>query len=409
MMHGPAGSRPQIVNSIYAWRRLGVTLIFAALGSVGLWSYVISLPAVQAELGLTRADAAMPYTIAMVGFAAGNVYLGRLADRLGVMAPMALGTACIAIGFAAAGLSPNLIALCAAYAVIGFGSGTSFTPLISDISHWFLHRRGIAVAIAASGNYFSGTVWPPVIQHFISSVGWRQTHIGIGIFCIVAMLPLILLFRQRTAMLDSPDGGTVFRAPNLSVSQNTLFLLLCIAGVGCCVAMAMPQVHIVAYCGDLGYGVARGAEMLSIMLGFGIFSRIAFGFIADKFGGVVTMLIGSSMQAVALFLYIFFDGLSSLYLISALFGLFQGGIVPSYAIIVREYFPPTQAGTRLGIIIMATVLGMALGGWMSGWIFDLTGSYRAAFLNGVAWNLLNLSIAIWLLRAGRGGSRPAIA
>ncbi len=409
MMHGPAGSRPQIVDSIHAWRRLGVMLIFAALGSVGLWSYVISLPSVQAEFGLTRADAAMPYTIAMVGFAAGNVYLGRLADRLGVMAPMALGTACIAIGFAAAALSPNLFWLCVAYAVIGFGSGTTFTPLVSDISHWFLHRRGIAVAIAASGNYFSGTIWPPVIQHFISSVGWRETHIGVGIFCIFAMLPLILLLRQRTVMLDAPGGSTIFRAPNLSVSQNTLFLLLCIAGLGCCVAMAMPQVHIVAYCGDLGYGVARGAEMLSIMLGFGICSRIAFGFVADKVGGVVTMLIGSSMQALALFLYIFFDGLSSLYLISALFGLFQGGIVPSYAMIVREYFPPAQAGTRLGIIIMSTVLGMAIGGWMSGWIFDLTGSYRAAFLNGLAWNLLNLSIAIWLLRAGRGGAQPVIA
>jgi MFS family permease len=184
-------------------------------------------------------------------------------------------------------------------------------------------------------------------------------------------------------------------------SPLTLQILLCIAGVACCAAMAMPQVHIVAYCGDLGYGVARGAEMLSMMLGFGIISRVASGFIADRIGGVRTLLLGSVLQGVALFLYLWFDGLVSLYVISALFGLFQGGIVPSYAIIVREYFSPREAGTRLGLILMATLLGMALGGWMSGLIFDLTGSYRAAFLNGLGWNLVNVSIMIWLLQRSR--------
>src|SRR3974390_2269752 len=169
--------------------------------------------------------------------------------------------------------------------------------------------------------------------------------------------------------------------------------------------MSMPQVHIVAYCGDLGYGPARGAEMLSLMLGFGIVSRLATGLIADHVGGVATLLIGSTLQGVALMLYLLFDGLASLYVISALFGLFQGGIVPSYAIIVREYFAPREAGTRIGLVIMATVLGMALGGWLSGYIFDLTGSYEAAFLNGLAWNLLNVSIVTWLLLRTRSGTR----
>ena len=179
-------------------------------------------------------------------------------------------------------------------------------------------------------------------------------------------------------------------------------VLLCVAGIACCVAMSMPQVHIVAYCGDLGYGPARGAEMLSMMLGFGLISRIAGGFIADRIGGVATLLISSVLQGVALFLYLLFDGLVSLYVISALFGLFQGGIVPMYAIIVREYFAPQEAGTRLGVVLMATLVGMALGGWMSGVIFDLTGSYQAAFLNGLGWNLVNVSIMLWLLlRAGR--------
>ena len=162
--------------------------------------------------------------------------------------------------------------------------------------------------------------------------------------------------------------------------------------------MSMPQVHIVAYCGDLGYAAARGAEMLSVMLGFGIISRLASGWICDRIGGLRTLLLGSALQGVALLLFLPFDSLASLYVVSAMFGLFQGGIVPSYAIIVREYFPPSQAGAKVGLVIMCTLLGMALGGWLSGVIFDLTGSYRAAFLNGIGWNLLNLTIALWLLR-----------
>jgi MFS family permease len=198
-------------------------------------------------------------------------------------------------------------------------------------------------------------------------------------------------------------------ARDLGLTPNQLQALICIAGVACCVAMSMPQVHIVAYCGDLGYGVARGAEMLSVMLAFGIVSRVASGFVADKLGGVATLLIGSALQSVALFLYLWFDGLASLYVISALFGLFQGGIVPSYAIIVREYFPPREAGTRVGLAIMATLFGMAFGGWMSGYIFDLTGSYRMAFLHGIAWNLLNVAIAAWLLMRPKGRVLAAAA
>jgi MFS family permease len=187
-----------------------------------------------------------------------------------------------------------------------------------------------------------------------------------------------------------------------------LQLLLVIAAVSCCVAMAMPQVHLVAYCSDLGYGAARGAEMLSLLLACGIISRLTFGWISDHIGGLRTLLLGSGLQAFALCLYLFSDGLISLYLISALFGLFQGGIVPSYAIIVREFFSPKEAGSRVGMVIMATLFGMAFGGWMSGMIFDLTGSYQTAFVHGIAWNLLNLSIAGWLLRLAMKQRRAAI-
>jgi MFS family permease len=335
--------------------------------------------------------------------------MGRLADRFGVAVPLGLGALMMSAGYVATGWASTLWQVALAHGLlIGLGCSASFGPLMADISHWFVRRRGIAVALAAVGNYLAGTFWPPVVQHFITTSGWRATHIGIGLFCVVTMLPLVLAMRGRIEDNHSDpasDSSVAQRQAEIPFSPATLQVLLCIAGVACCVAMAMPQVHIVAYCGDLGYGVARGAEMLSLMLASGVISRIASGFIADRVGGVRTLLLGSVLQGTALFLYLWFDGLVSLYVISALFGLFQGGIVPSYAIIVREYFPPREAGTRLGLVLMATLLGMALGGWMSGLIFDFTGSYRAAFLNGLAWNLVNVSIMIWLMQ--RSGRRPA--
>jgi MFS family permease len=317
--------------------------------------------------------------------------------------PVVLGTVLLGVGYLLSGIAGNLWQFALAQGLIGVGSSGTFGPLMTDISHWFVRRRGIAVAIASSGNYLSGALWPPLIQYFISTEGWRATQIGIGVICIITMLPLVLGLRRRAPSHHATAAGITAtgRLAALGVSSNTLMVLLCIAGVACCVAMSMPQVHIVAYCGDLGYGPARGAEMLSAMLAFGLISRVSSGFIADRIGGVATLLLSSVLQGVALFLYLLFDGLVSLYVISALFGLFQGGIVPMYAIIVREYFPPQEAGTRLGLVLMATLAGMALGGWMSGLVFDLTGSYAAAFLNGLAWNLVNVAIAVWLLMRPR--------
>jgi MFS family permease len=329
--------------------------------------------------------------------------MGRVADRYGITTTIAIGAVSIGIGYIGAGVAPTLLVYAISHVFIGLGTAAGFGPLVADVSHWFVRRRGIAVGICAAGNYFAGTLWPPVVQYLIENQGWRFMHIGIGIFCTATMLPLLLLLRARPAAAHASASTAHHAAASaMGLSPNALHALLAIAGVACCVAMSMPQVHLVAYCGDLGYGVARGAEMLSIMMAFGIVSRIGSGIIADRVGGVRTLLLGSFLQGVALVLYGLFDGLTSLYVISALFGLFQGGIVPSYAIIVREYFPPQEAGTRLGIILMATLFGMAFGGWMSGYIFDLTGSYRAAFFHGVAWNLLNVAIAVWLIaRPGR--------
>jgi MFS family permease len=399
-------------ESPYAWARLVASLSLMTLGGAGMYSVSVVLPVVQAEFAATRSEASLPYTLTMIGFGFGGILMGRLADRLGVMVPVLIGAVALGLGFIAAGSAQSLLHFAIAQGVlIGFlGSAATFVPLVADASHWFTRRRGIAVAICASGNYLAGAIWPPVLQHFFDHVGWRQTYIGVGVFCFASMLPLALALRRRPPAIVAaesaarPASGS---AQPLGFSPGALQTILCVAGLACCVAMSMPQVHIVAYCGDLGFGAARGAQMLSLMLACGIVSRLASGWICDRIGGLRTLLLGSILQGVALALFLFFDGLTSLYVISALFGLFQGGIVPSYAIIVREYFTPREAGARVGLILMMTLFGMALGGWMSGAVFDLTGSYRAAFVNGLAWNLLNVSIAVGLLH--RSKQRHAFA
>jgi MFS family permease len=393
------------IDTPYAWVRLAASVALATAGGVGMWSMPVVLPAVQTEFGVLRADASLPFTLTMLGFACGGVAMGRLQDRFGILAPALLGTGALSLGFFAASISPSLWTFALAYLVIGIGGSATFGPLMTDVSFWFTAHRGIAVAIAAAGNYVAGTIWPPVIQHAVAATGWRPTHWAISIACPAIMLPL-LAFLRRPAPRSAP-AQTAARNRVLDLPPGALQVLLCIAGFACCVAMAMPQVHLVAYCGDLGYGVARGAEMLSLMLGFGIVSRIGSGFIADRIGSLATLLLGSTAQGLALLLYVMFDGLTSLYAISALFGLFQGGIVPSYAFIVREYFPPREVGTRLGVVLMMTLFGMAAGGWMSGAVFDYFGSYQAAFLNGLAWNLLNLLIAARLVIQGRAHPAPA--
>ena len=386
-------------ESSYAWFRLLAAVLIGTVGSVGIWSVVVALPAVQAEFNVARADASLPYTLAMLGFGLGAVVIGRLVDRFGIVLPVIGASLMLGLAFIASGLAPNLLLFAIANFLIGVGSSATFAPLIADISHWFNRRRGIAVAICASGNYVGGAVWPPIVNWLIETNGWRTNQIVIGIVCVVFMLPLAMALRRRLShhQAQSMDAAAANANASLGLHPYALFALLCLAGISCCVAMSMPQVHIVAYCSDLGYGVARGADMLSLMLGFGIISRIASGFVADRIGGLATLLIGSILQGLALFLYLLFDGLTPLYVISALFGLFQGGIVPMYAIIVREYFPMRLAGTLVGLVIMSTILGMALGGWMSGAIFDYTGSYWQAFANGLAWNVLNGTIAVFLL------------
>ena len=390
-------------ESPYACLRLAAALALMTIGGVGMYSMAVALAPVQAEFSADRGGASLAYTLTMIGFGLGGILMGRLSDRFGVFVPILIGGASLGVGFVAAGLAPGLLPFTLVHGLlIGLlGCSATFAPLVADTALWFDRHRGIAVAICASGNYLAGTVWPPILQYFFERAGWRATYVGVGIFCAVSITGLAFLLRRRPPALEASSTqrktGRASAMP-LGLSPNALMVLLSVAGVGCCVAMSMPQVHIVAYCTDLGYGAARGAQMLSLMLGFGIVSRLLSGWISDRIGGLRTLLLGSALQGVALVMFLPFDGMVSLYVVSAMFGLFQGGIVPAYALIIREYFSAAEAGTRTGIVLMATLFGMALGGWVSGAIFDLTGSYRAAFVNGIAFNLLNLSITVWLLR-----------
>lgn len=405
-------SGAELIDGRYAWMRLGISLALGTLGSVGFWGVIVILPAVQTEFGVDRADASIPYTLTMIGFAAGNVLIGRYVDRLGIVMPIIVAALGLGLGFIGAAYAGSIwmFALFQGI-VIGIGTAATFGPLIADVSHWFRRRRGLAVATAASGNYVGGAIWPLVMQALMEGYGWRTTYIVVGMVCMVGMVPLALLLRrpppkedpEATAAALARDGRKALSSgpKAIDLSPRALMILLSIAGIACCVAMSMPQVHIVAYCGDLGYGVARGAEMLALMLAGGAVSRIASGFLADYIGGVRTLLLGSVLQALALLFYLPFDGLASLYVISLFFGLAQGGIVPSYAIIVREYLPARIAAERVGILIMMTLVGMAFGGWVSGWIFDVTGSYQMAFLNGIIWNVLNIAIMCLILLRSR--------
>ena len=410
-----APTNPSQPDSRHAWWRLFATLLLMTIGSAGMYVVSVMLPAVQAEFGISRAEASLPYTLLMIGFGLGCVLMGKLADRFGIVPVILTGAVSLGLGFAASGWVGSITSYALVQGVLVglFGSSTTFVPLIADTTLWFAKRRGIAVAVCASGNYLAGAVWPPVVQHFVERVGWRHTYIGLGVFTVVSMALLAGAMRAKSPAATQAAvkaGGPVPSNRPFGLSLGQAQGLLCVAGTACCVAMAMPQVHIVAYCGDLGFGAARGAEMLSLMLACGIASRLISGAICDRIGGVRTLLLGSFLQGLALLLFIPFNSLMSLYVVSAMFGLFQGGIVPSYAIIVREHFPPAEAGARVGTVIMCTLFGMALGGWMSGKVFDLTGSYHAAFVNGALWNALNLSIALFLLwrvrRVGGGPPQP---
>lgn len=392
-----------VLDSRYSWGRLGLSLLIGLIGNVGMWIVIMVMPAIQAEFGLDRAQASYPYVWTMVGFAAGNFLIGVMVDRFGVVRVLSGMSLVMAAGFALAAISPGIGVVSLLHVLVGLGTAASFGPLIADVSLWFQRRRGIAIAVIASANYLSGAIWPLLLSGHLANEGWRGVYLLLALIIAVTVPPLTLMLRRRLPLSEMPDAVAQGAAAGGigGLSPRQIALILGLAGVACCVAMSMPQVHIVALCVDLGFGPAVGAEMLSLMLLGGVVSRLISGLLADVLGGVLTLLIGSTLQMLALFLYLPFDGLVSLYVVSTIFGLAQGGIVPSYAVIVRELMPAREAGRWVGFVMMSTIVGMALGGWVSGLIYDLSGSYQLAFWNGIVWNLGNIGIITYIFLSAR--------
>ena len=407
-----ASSEP---DGAYAWMRLWAALALMTLGGFGMFACTVALLPVATEFGLSRGEASLPYTLFTIGFGAGGIAYGWATARFGTARTIFIASLIYGAGFIMASMAGSFWVYALAFGLpIGLlGAAATFSPLVADASLWFEKRRGFAIGIVISGNYVAGAIWPPIVQALIDAVGWRDALFLIGCFCLTAMPPLTLMLRRPALALSIESQARTVPAPKrpFGLHRETVQGALCCAGVACCVAMAMPQVHIVAYCSDLGLGAVHGANMLALMMAAGVASRLLSGWISDKIGGFRTLILGSFLQMLALMLFLPFDDLYPLYVVSFLFGLSQGGIVPSYAMIVRGAFPAKDAGWRIGTVMSFTLFGMAFGGWLSGAIHDWTGSYEAAVLNGIGWNVLNLAIAVWLfLRAKRYlGAPPAAA
>ena len=392
-------STSSVHDSPYSWFRLCITLIIAVFANAGMWAVITIMPALEINFETTRSVSSLPFTVTMIGFAVGNLIIGHIIDRFGAIIAVIAGATASASAYFLASQTQDFYLLTTFHLLLGFGTAAGFGPLISDISHWFLKHRGVSVALIASGNYLAGGLWPLFLSDILFKQGWRDAYQLLAILTLIVVIPLAMLLGRRlpdTAVQQASARASV-NSEKINVSTRSFLFFLGLAGISCCVAMSMPQVHIVSYCVGLGYGPTVGVQMLSVMLLGGVASRIFSGLIADKIGGIKTVLLGAFLQCLALVMYLPFDGMISLYVVSMIFGLSQGGIVPGYAVIVREYLPPREAGQQVGFVIMMTILGMALGGWMSGWIYDLTESYQAAFLNGIAWNMLTLLIMAWLL------------
>lgn len=402
--------------SYYPAVRAAAAFLIMVVGTAGMFAGTVALKPMQEAFDVSRGAATLPYMGFMVGFGLGSFWMGRFADRLGAMRVAFAGGLTIGLGFWIAGHAVELWQAVVAHGLlIGLmGASTTMGPMVADVSLWFERRRGLAVGMVISGAYVSGMVWPPTLEALAHAYGWRDMYLALGALTLVT-LPLLALVLHRPAprtVLTGPLKAAGSARP-LGMRAPALQALLCCAGLGCCIAMAAPQVHAVAMADDIGLRPADGALMLSLMYGFGIVSRLASGWISDRIGGLRILALGSAGQTVALLLFLPADGRIALLVVAALFGLSQGGIVPSYAIIVREYFPARQAGGRIGLTLLFTMLGMAVGAWLAGAIHDLTGSYRVAFLGAVAVNIAHLAIAAFLLRRAAamrraGGAAPAL-
>ena len=388
-------------DSQQAWFRLAIIFTMSVIGTAGMWSVVIILPNIQSEFALDRAASTYPYVATMFGYGIGNVIIGRMLDRIGIKKPIIFALSLLVASYILSIFVRDVFFLSIIQFFLGFSAAAFFGPMMADISNYFYRRKGLAVSLVASGQHLCGAIWPFLIKDFLLDGDWRNAHLFIAIVCSILIPILFYLLGNKKPKIDlnqnlSSRKEDINSKVKLSISNKRVQVLLMFAGVFCCVAMAVPQVHIVPLCIDNGYGLAVGTEILSFMLFAAVASRVIFGFLSDKIGPIQTLLLGSSLQAISLTMFLPFNSQLSLYIVAIFFGLSQGGIVPIYAVIISKFLPSNEVAERVGLLIFATIVGMSLGGWLSGEIYDFTKSYKLAFINGIFWNLINLCIMVYL-------------
>ena len=388
-------------DSKEAWLRLIIIFTMSVIGTAGMWSVVIIMPSIQNEFSLDRAASTYPYVATMFGYGIGNIIIGRLLDRIGIRKPIIFALILLVASYLLSVLATNVFWLSIIQFFLGFSAAAFFGPMMADISKYFYTRKGLAVSLVASGQHLCGAIWPFLIKDYLVEGEWKNAHFFIAFVCSTC-IPILVFFLsdKKVKSRDIPKNfekqDNVNTSVKLSISNKQIQILLMFAGVFCCVAMSVPQVHIVPLCIDFGYGLAVGTEILSFMLFAAVTSRILFGFLSDRIGPIQTLILGSSLQAISLSMFLPFNSQLSLYIIAVFFGLSQGGIVPIYAVIISKFLPANEVAERVGFLIFATIIGMSLGGWVSGEIFDYTNSYKLAFLNGIFWNIINVSIMVYL-------------
>jgi len=407
-----APAPPPLIDSRRAWLVAIASFVVLTVAGGSHYVAVVALKPIAADFGWPRAVPALCYSLAMLGMGVGGIVMGRWSDRAGVALPVACGIAMIALGAWLSSVSGGALGLLLAHGLfIGLlGNAALFAPLLANTARWFRRRRGIAVAVVASGQTLGGAFWPPVFSHLIAAHGWRRTYFLFALAVVVLAVPWTLALRRRPPAIPvapSAPGAAAIEERSFGLAPGAALAALSVAIVGCCVAMAMPIVHLVAHATDLGHATVRAAELLAVLLGSAVVSRLLWGLVADRLGGLRTLLATSAGQALALSAFAFVEGLAGLYVVAALFGLGFGGVLPCYTLIIREHFPPAGTGWRVGTVLLFGTVGMALGGWLGAHVYDVSGRYAAAFLVGVAFNLLNLAIVAALVHRERRLTRPA--
>lgn len=384
------------VDSRTSWVVAIVALIVLSMSYGAPLTVVVALKPIATELGSTRSAPALAVALTYVGAGCGGMAMGWLAERIGVRAVVMFGGTMIATGLVLASRGGLAQLYVSSFFLVGLlGAGGMFAPLMTYVTRWFDRRRGSAVALISAGQYVAGALWPSLFQLGIDHIGWRHTMLGFGILSICVIVPLALIF-LRAAPRELHHGGIAGEpavgAPVLGLPPNLVLAALAFATFCCCVTMSMPMAHMVAFCSDIGIAPAQGAAMLSVLLGSAFFARQFWGWLADRLGGLRTILWASATQAAAMTGFLLTQDEIGLFSISAAFGFGFGGLIPGYVLAVRELFPASEAGWRIPVMLFPGSLGMATGGWLAGALYDHFAFYAPAFAAGVAFNLLNLVV-----------------